>query len=219
MKKLLLIFILLIITSCVPRELVIVDPVTEYGEYRSKRFLLLNINRQDGSFPVELESLSRNTLYKSFQRLKSVEFLPYDIPSEDLNIDLTESNLKKLGMKYEADIIITGQINAYQEWQGKRKQLPPAYIRPLIKNIKSDTDLIEALIKTTFFFIDIKSGKVIWTKVIEWGDIEPIASENKIILASTPEERKIALENLRQKLLNDIMKALVNDLMPYYDYR
>jgi len=227
MKKIILVILFFILTSCIPRELVIVDPIIEYGEYRNKKILLLNIGCQDAILPIELENLSRNILYRSLQKLKSIEFAPYDIPQKELNIDLTENNLKQIGTKYEADIIITGQINYYQEWHGKKKQIPSIYFYtpPLDKNIKTDTDLIEALIKITVFFIDGKNGKIIWTRVLEKGDIEPVddsatfLSENKISLSSTPEERNIAREKLRQRILNDIMKILVNDLMPYYDYR
>lgn len=222
MKKFLSIIAMsaLILNGCYAREMYLVDPVVSFQEQGVKTILFVGLNspaaiKVDPKFKTNLE----NSIYKEFEKFTAVKIIRVN-NADKLPANYSSTNLLNLSKKYNADLIVIGDIRNYIESKyvdqpsGGFSNTPGIIIegdsnRVLNRyqiNVIGSINLIKP------------DGKVLWTQRIE--DIELTQYETTGFANRTSNtEEMAAYINTRDKLAEGITAKLVRNLLPFYTYK
>lgn len=223
MKKLLTSLLLsstLLLSSCYAREMYLIEPVVSFQEEGVKTILFIGFNpytnlKVDSKFQSRLENL----IYKELEKFSSIKIIKVE-PKDKLGVNYKTSDLTSLANKYNAELVVIGDIRNYIESKYTDQPIGSFGNTPTIINDNSSARTLNRFQINVLGSINlIKSdGKVLWTQRIE--DIELTQYENNLSFnRETNAQEVAAYVNTRDRLAETITAKLVRNLLPYYNYR
>ncbi|MFN8672268.1 MAG: hypothetical protein U0457_09355 [Candidatus Sericytochromatia bacterium] len=217
--KILAILLPLLITSCVPKEMVSVDPEFNFKNYKTKKVLFTAFDvDKDVKLPDSFKEAVENSLYKEFSNINNVKFERYQEKEK-----ITKENIKDILEKNNASLVAVATIKGFSE----AKFIDSSSNQPLYSDnsiLYRNSQLASKLLVKyqvsllgTINFVN-NEGKVIWsTKLDDYQALQFEENYQESLVLADKSDAKI-YSSIKDRLIDTVTQKVMRFLLPYYVY-
>jgi hypothetical protein len=222
--KIILTCLLLFSSGCFAREMMLVDPVVSLQDKGIKNVLFIGFSAPaELKVPAKIKARLENALLKEFERFNAVKVLKLDDNELKLYSTRKREDIATLSKKYNADLLVIGDIKNYKEQKFIDQPVPgfnQNTANPGPNNINDIKSLVRFQIVLEGTLSLIKSdGRPLWVQKIDELETSQFDDTSGSQVTEANKDEMAAYVNTREQLIQDVVNKVVGNLLPYYTYK
>lgn len=206
--------------SCVPKEMISIDPDFNFKKYQSKNILFVGFDIKDKKvkIPETFKTSVENSIYKNFDNINNIKIKRYNDSDK-----VTPENLKTILEKNNSSLIIMGNLDSFLETKYIDNPVTPLYSDANVL-YRNDSNNLRTLIRyqvsvvgsLSFFDLD---GKKIWTQNIDdFQNVQFEETSQTSVLDYNKNDSKV-YSVIKERLIDEVTQKVMKNLVPYYVYK